>query len=67
MQSDGDSDLHDHYCLLHDIAYAGSNKLQQYVDASLSRLVNFDCCLANRLDAPPHEVDVHSLGVSRCA
>lgn len=50
--------LHDHDCLLHYIADTSANQLQKDIHAALCCFVDLDCCLANRLDTPPHEIDV---------
>jgi hypothetical protein len=57
--------LHDHNSLLHDVANSSRNKVQQYIDASLSAGLYLHCGLPYRLDASSHEVNVHLGGISR--
>jgi hypothetical protein len=57
--------LHNHNSLLHDVANPSRNKVQQYIDTSLSAGVYLHRSLPYRLDAASHEVNVHFGGISR--
>lgn len=48
--------LHDDNSLLHHIADACSDELEEHVDTPLSGSLNFDSCLTDRFDAFPDEV-----------
>ena len=57
--------LHDDHGFLDDVADSCADELKQDIDATLGGLVDLDCGLADSLDTPPDEVDVHFLSVPK--
>ena len=56
--------LHDHNSLLHDVAYPSRDKVQQYINTSLSAGFYLHRSLPYGLDATPHKADVNLGGIS---
>ena len=56
--------LHDHNSLLHDVAYPSRNKVQQYINTSLSAGFYLHRSLPYGLDATSYKVYVNFGGIS---